>query len=613
MSRYSIKYIVKDDKGIHLYTIINNETGLMYDVTADKILNTPQIMEALGNCKVVDGKIETDAKVVYLGEDMNKPCNTTVTGWNDLDTWCRKHNRPDILLAYFAGNNGVQPLKLSFRKAQNFHWKCMNKLPDGTTCGYEWDAMVHNVVNSKSSETMCPACRARNGKGTTMISGLNDLESWCKANNRLDILQDYNLANNIKDASSISQTSHDKVNWKCHTCGHEWNMQLQYRTYNNYDCPNCNAKKGNYTRLLKGVNDLETWCKENDRLDIIQLWSQKNKLKPSEVQAKTDTVQVYVQCRICKGLIETKPYYLTRSNQQTICKHCKIVGTSVPQLILDGVLKRRFKDVEYRYKLPERYEIDEYIPSLKLGIEYNGLWHAVAETQIRDQIKSYICDDLGIQMLYIQEHQEKINTYIDGNVINIQSADNQKIDTYRFIVAAIGKAYKLQLAPISADEFNEILKYVYSVAKRESVPGNITETHPEIAATWDYEKNDGLRPEQFTKGSHKEVYWICTDCPVPHSYKKDIHHRCRGQQCPVQAGKAIMSGVNDLETVNPGLLRFWNYEKNNADGVYPNKVAPKQTKKVWWKCPICGYEWYKEIQVFQVLKKCKQCREIINY
>lgn len=90
-------------------------------MTADKILNTPQIREALGNCKVVDRKIETDAKVVYLGEDMSKPCNTTVTGWNDLDTWCRKHNRPDILLAYFAGNNNVQPLKLSFRKAQNFH------------------------------------------------------------------------------------------------------------------------------------------------------------------------------------------------------------------------------------------------------------------------------------------------------------------------------------------------------------------------------------------------------------------------------------------------------------------------------------------------------------
>lgn len=74
----------------------------------------------------------------------------------------------------------------------------MNKLPDRTTCGYKWDAMIHNVVNSKSSATMCPACRARSGKGTTMVSDLNDLESWCKANNRLDILQDYDLANNIK-------------------------------------------------------------------------------------------------------------------------------------------------------------------------------------------------------------------------------------------------------------------------------------------------------------------------------------------------------------------------------------------------------------------------------
>lgn len=51
----------------------------MYDVTADKILSNPQIREALGNCKVVDGKIETDAKVVYLSKDMNKLCNTKVT------------------------------------------------------------------------------------------------------------------------------------------------------------------------------------------------------------------------------------------------------------------------------------------------------------------------------------------------------------------------------------------------------------------------------------------------------------------------------------------------------------------------------------------------------
>lgn len=613
MSRYSIKYIVKDDKGIHLYTIINNETGLMYDVTTDKILNTPQIREALGNCKVVDGKIETDAKVVYLGEDMNKPCNTTVTGWNDLDTWCRKHNRPDILLAYFAGNNNVQPLKLSFRRAQNFHWKCMNKLPDGNTCGYEWDAMVHNVVNSKSSETMCPACRARNGKGTTMVSGLNDLESWCKANNRLDILQDYNLANNIKDASSISQASHDKVNWKCHTCGHEWNMQLQYRTYNNYGCPNCSAKKGNYTRLLKGVNDLETWCKENDRLDIIQLWSQKNKLKPSEVQAKTDTVKVYVQCKICKGLIETKPYYLTRSNQQTICKHCKIVGTSVPQLILDRLLRARFSDLLYRHIIYGRYEIDEYIPSLKLGIEYNGLWHTTSEGITRDNNKAIICNELGIDLIYIQEHRDRIKCYFESDTIHISYYDNKKIETYNYIIDILNKKYNLCTKGIDENEFKDVISSVNKIARRENAIGNITETHPEIAATWDYERNAGLKPEQFTSGQHIKVWWKCSSCRVPHSYEMTINHRCGGQQCPALVGKSVISGVNDLKTVKPNVLRFWNYEKNNSDGVYPDKVAYSQHRKVWWKCPICGYEWYKEIQVFQRLKKCKQCREIINY
>ena len=47
---------------------------------------------------------------------------------------------------------------------------------------------------------------------------------------------------------------------------------------------------------MVGANDLETWCKENNRLDILNAWASDNKFKTSEVSAKTDTVEVEIHC-----------------------------------------------------------------------------------------------------------------------------------------------------------------------------------------------------------------------------------------------------------------------------------------------------------------------------
>ena len=49
-----------------------------------------------------------------------------------------------------------------------------------------------------------------------------------------------------------------------------------------------------------------------------------------------------------------------------------------------------------------------------------------------------------------------------------------------------------------------------------------------------------------------------------------------------------MSGVNDLATVMPELVKEWDYNKNT---IGPENYLPKSGKKVWWKCQTCGHEW----------------------
>ena len=54
-------------------------------------------------------------------------------------------------------------------------------------------------------------------------------------------------------------------------------------------------------------------------------------------------------------------------------------------------------------------------------------------------------------------------------------------------------------------------------------------TNPELIIEWDYEKNIGLMPEQFKRGSNINVWW---KCPLGHSWQATISHRTNGTGCP---------------------------------------------------------------------------------
>ena len=58
---------------------------------------------------------------------------------------------------------------------------------------------------------------------------------------------------------------------------------------------------------------------------------------------------------------------------------------------------------------------------------------------------------------------------------------------------------------------------------------DLTSTHPELAAEWDYEKNGDLTPENVTAKSNKKAWWKCSICG--HGWKAIISNR-RITGCP---------------------------------------------------------------------------------
>ena len=60
-------------------------------------------------------------------------------------------------------------------------------------------------------------------------------------------------------------------------------------------------------------------------------------------------------------------------------------------------------------------------------------------------------------------------------------------------------------------------------------------THkPYLAKEWNYEKNGDLKPENFTIGSSKKVWWKCSN---DHEWEATIAHRSNGRGCPYCSGR----------------------------------------------------------------------------
>ena len=125
----------------------------------------------------------------------------------------------------------------------------------------------------------------------------------------------------------------------------------------------------------------------------------------------------------------------------------------------------------------------------------------------------------------------------------------------------------------------------------------------ELMAEWNWEKNNELNfdPKILTVGSEKKVWW---KCGKGHEWQAMISNKYKGHGCPYCAGKKVLKGYNDLQTVNPTLAKEWNYEKNN--GLTPADVMPNSNKKVWWKCSQ-GHEWQAMVINRNKGRGCPEC------
>ena len=403
------------------------------------------------------------------------------------------------------------------------------------------------------------------------------------------LLAEWNWEKNTTlDPRTVPTKSNKKVWWKCRVCQNEWETTPNSRS-GGCGCPVCGRIQAAINREKK---KLQQGSLEQTHPFILTEWDfERNDINPSNI---TSHYSKKVHWICAKGHRWQAPVN-TRIRLGKGCPICaKEGGTSFAEQALCYYINTIIP-TKNRY-IHKGVEIDIFIPSLNVGIEYDGLYyHNSAKALTKEKYKTETLTRDGIRLIRIKESSE---FKVLGDVIyTVYSSD------YQYLEYAIENVLLLLSIDIKLD-FNidrDRIKILERYMINEKANSIVT-LHPQIASQWDYEKNGTIKPEYIRGSSNIKFWWKCEN---GHSWQAPVYSRVNGNGCPLCAGKTLVVGENDLLSQNPTLAKEWNYNKNKD--ITPESITIRNGKRVWWICSKCGYEWQSTIAHRSEGKGCPIC------
>ncbi|SER92950.1 zinc-ribbon domain-containing protein [Lachnobacterium bovis] len=377
----------------------------------------------------------------------------------------------------------------------------------------------------------------------------------------------------------ISAKSKEKY-WWLGECGHEWQTQVYVRT-TNHGCPYCAGKK-----VLSGFNDLAFVNPE-----IAAEWhpNKNGDLKPTMV-APSSNKKVWWLGK-CGHEWQTTIDRRKRGDGCPIC--AKELQTSFPEQALFYYVRQYFEDATNSDYAAIGAELDIYIPSKRIAIEYDGFnWH---KNSSFEKEKNSLCQEKGIKLIRIREEGLKLYEdcvcIIRRNRTDKASLSLAILQTIEFLDPNIMPDIDIERDRI------DILNHYLSNEKKKSLDS----LYPDIAKQWHPTKNGNISPTMVAPNSNKKVWWLGK---CGHEWQAVIASRISGNGCPFCNGKKVLIGENDLLTINPILGREWHPTKNGE--LSPDMVTPNSHRKVWW-LGKCGHEWEDTIAHRSNGRNCPFC------
>ena len=462
---------------------------------------------------------------------------------------------PGLIKEWNYEKNDIAPNEITFNSTQTVWWNCPS--------GHPYEMKV--FLKTGKQKCSCPYCSSPAKK---VLKGFNDLKTKYPL-----LVEEWHPTKNgdLKPDEVLCGTA--KKVWWLGKCGHEYEQKIVSRV-RGANCPYCSHQK-----LLVGFNDFATTNPE-----LLSEWDyEKNEVLPSEIGVGVHK-KIWWKCPFGHSY---QSYPSNRcGSTHSGCPICdKENHTSFPEQALFYYIKKYFDDAINSDKKTIGMELDIYIPSLKIAVEYDGKnWHGNNKTEI---LKNTLCKEHNITLIRIRE--KGLLMYDDCICLlrdNLKSNDSLT----SIIVELLKKISKNNKYDINVDRDSTNIYNLY-ISNRKS--RSLKNTYPLIAAEWHPTKNGNLTPDMIAPVSNKNVWWLGK---CGHEWQMRVGHRTNSNcGCPICSGKRIVSGINDLKTLYPSVVEEWNYELNDSLNIFPDKVAAHSDKKVWWICKKCNNVWQTKI------------------
>ena len=419
--------------------------------------------------------------------------------------------------------------------------------------------------------------------------GINDL-----ASTHPELLTEWDYLKNTISPEDIGQYSYEEANWICSQCGKKYVAKIRSKSMHGIGCSECHRKAGAEKRAKIAIEKNGNLFSNNPVL--CKEWDyERNEHSPEDYASGSHEFAYWI-CAICGNRWNAQ--IKSRAISGRGCPNCATrMQSSFPEQAFLFYVKKIFPDAENRATqfFENKMELDIYIPSLKLGIEYDGkAWHASRASYEREKIKYEVCKNLGISLIRIREVVDDVDSAaIADKVIWC----DYRVGEYKALDKAIASFFEFIHVKIDISterDYNAIHEQYITNLKDNS----LMSLFPEVASEWDIEGNGSLRPNMFSPGSNYKAAWKCQKCG--YKWKVSITSRISkgGTGCPkcgnaTVADKAhkrhLIQGKTDLLSQFPEIASEWDQELNGE--LLPEHVTYGSHEKVYWKCKDCGYVW----------------------
>lgn len=308
---------------------------------------------------------------------------------------------PELTIQWdFIKNNNISPDKIYARSRKKVWWKC------SVGEDHTWKAQIKSRANGVG----CPICSGRK------VAKSNSLE--------IKFPEISNLFHKTKNGDltpfDVTPYSSKLIWWKCPEGNdHEWQATVA-NVVNGSTCPVCMGRKITKTNNLAILfpNLMDEWDFDN------------NSINPNMISSGSKEKVWW----ICKRNNEHVWYSAIkdRTSKNSGCPICSI-KLNVSETKMLEIIKKvlPYHKILYRYKplWLKRMELDVFIPSENIGIEYQGIQHfkpidffGGEETYIeqvkRDKLKKEICRNRGVTLIEIYYDEHLSTELIKNKLIN---------------------------------------------------------------------------------------------------------------------------------------------------------------------------------------------------